>query len=222
MFNLVLRKQFFTYLHSVMVARLCDAIARSLLDSGSRIFEPVRALLGEQDLLEYITEAALFHDIGKSEIAEIVNTQVRSLDPDEIAQIRKHPVYGHALIAGNADLVERYGDVILGHHKFYDGKGGYPESFDNTSSPYRVILDLVAVCDSLDAATDSLGRNYKGAKSFDEVFAELEAGRGTRYAPDIVDHLAATPALQEQLRALVGEERGNVAYEIYSMAMQTV
>lgn len=219
-FNLVLRKQFFTYLHSVMVARLCDAIAQSLLDSGSRIFEPVRALLGDQDLLEYITEAALLHDIGKSEIAEIVNTQVRSLDPDEIAQIRKHPLYGHALIAGNADLVERYGDVILGHHRFYDGKGGYPEDFDGAKSPYRVILDLVAVCDSLDAATDDLGRNYKGAKSFDEVLAELEAGRGTRYAPDIVDHLAATPALQEQLRALVGEERGNVAYEIYAMAMQ--
>ena len=220
MFNLVLRKQFFTYLHSVMVARLCDAIAQSLLDSGSRLFEPVRALLGEQDLLEYITEAALFHDIGKSEIAEIVNTQVRSLDPDEFARICQHPAYGYALIAGDADL-ERYGDVILGHHRFYDGKGGYPESFDNTKSPYRVILDLVAICDSLDAATDSLGRNYKEAKSFDEVFAELEAGKGIRYDPDIVDHLIATPALREQLRTLVGEERGNVAYEIYSMAMQS-
>lgn len=219
-FNLVLRKQFLTYLHSVMVARLCDTIARSLLDSGSRLFEPVRSLLGEQDLLEYITKAALFHDIGKSEIAEIVNTQVRSLEEDEFARIRQHPAYGHALIAGDADL-ERYGDVILGHHKFYDGKGGYPEDFDSTSSPYRIVIDLVAICDGLDAATDSLGRNYKGAKSFDEVFAELEAGKGTRYDPDIVDHLAATPALRDRLRTLVGEERGNVAYEIYSMAMQS-
>ena len=220
MFNLVLRKQFLTYLHSVMVARLCDTIARSLLGSRPQLFEPVKALLGEQDLLEYVTKAALFHDIGKSEIAEIVNTQVRSLEQDEFAQIRKHPGYGYALIGGDADL-KRYGDVMLGHHRFYSGQGGYPEDFDNTNSPYRFIINLVAICDSLDAATDSLGRNYKGAKSFDQVLAELEEGKGTRYDPDIVDHLAATPALQARLRTLVGEERGNAAYEIYTMAIQS-
>ena len=36
-----------------------------------------------------------------------------------------------------------YHDTTLGHHKWYNGKGGYPNDFDNTKSPYRFMIDII-------------------------------------------------------------------------------
>jgi len=215
--ELVIRRQFFIYLHSVMVGRLAEAIAQELDREEPALFDGLREKIGNQPMADYIAKCALFHDVGKSEIADIINTQARELDADELAEIRRHPQYGRALLGEDRDL-ERYRDVILGHHRFYNGQGGYPETFDNTTSPYRFIIDLIAVCDGLDAATDTLGRNYKRTKTFDQVLAELGQGKGSRYNGDIVSHIEGSPALQAKLRALVGEERGEIAYEIYTAA----
>ena len=38
--------------------------------------------------------------------------------------------------------VARYVDIARGHHKFYNGKGGYPNDFDNTASPERFMIDI--------------------------------------------------------------------------------
>ena len=51
------------------------------------------------------------------------------------------------------EVFEPYIDVILGHHKTYDGKGGYPADFDNTASSKRILIDLITIADCTDAAT---------------------------------------------------------------------
>ena len=46
---------------------------------------------------------------------------------------------------------------------------------------------MVSVADCMDAATDTIGRSYKHGKTLDEFIDELNAGKGTRYAPYIAE-----------------------------------
>ena len=47
-------------------------------------------------------------------------------------------------------------------------------------------MDALSVADSLDAATDNIGRCYNLAKPFRTLLEELRAQSGTRYAPNVV------------------------------------
>ena len=47
-------------------------------------------------------------------------------------------------------------------------------------------MDALTVADSLDAATDNIGRCYTMAKPVDTLLGEFRAQRGTRYAPEVV------------------------------------
>ena len=214
LFQLLIRRQLPTYLHSVMVAHLAEVLSKELLLKEPQLLANV-PLPQEEDLLSFIRQCALLHDIGKTRITDIVNTQGRRLRDIEFEAIRQHPAYGAQMIQQDPDL-NRYHDIILGHHKFYNGKGGYPETFDNTASPYRTIIDLITICDCIDAATDHLGRNYRSAKTLEQVLDELAAGKGTRYNPDLVDFILNSTDLQDKLRYFVTDGRLDIMYEAYS------
>ncbi len=214
--KLVISRQFSTYLHSVMVKKLALTLGDALVRMKPELFYEVYKKIPKQNILEYISRCALFHDLGKNVIADIVNLQVRSLDELEYAEIRKHPLYGYQMVCKDDDF-KIYLDIILGHHKYYNGQGGYPLDFDNTASPYRFVIDLITICDCLDAATDTLGRNYKHSKSFEDVLEELKRDQGIKYNPMIVEFIFESKVLQKRLLEIVTEERLNTAYEIYSI-----
>ena len=110
---------------------------------------------------------------------------------------------------------EPFFDVIIGHHKSYDGLRGYPPAFDNTKSEVRSIIDLITIADSIDAATDILGRNYTEGKTFDTIFKELEAGAGTRYSPKIVELIREDTSLYDDLAYLSSDGRHEIYYRAY-------
>ncbi|MFQ9393949.1 MAG: HD domain-containing phosphohydrolase [Lachnospiraceae bacterium] len=71
--------------------------------------------------MTYVNEAAQVFDIGKIKIGEIINKQSRQLTERERKRIRKHCEDGYE-ITRKGKLLRKYGDVVLGHHKSYDGK----------------------------------------------------------------------------------------------------
>ena len=213
LFQLLVRRQLPTYLHSVMVMHLAEALCKEVSRSRAELF----ASLPEEyrsDLLEFVRQCALLHDVGKTRITDIVNTQGRRLWDREFEGIKMHPVYGAEMLSSDPDLA-KYRDVALGHHKFYDGNGGYPDNFQNTESEYRIIIDLITICDCMDAATDHLGRNYKRAKTLDAVLEELIEGKGHRYNPDLVEVIENSPRLKKELGYIVSEGRLDIMYRAY-------
>ena len=213
LFQLLVRRQLPTYLHSVMVMHLAEALCQEVLNSRPELFDSLKAI-EKNEILNYVHCCALLHDIGKTRITDLVNTQGRKLYDNEFFGIKHHPLYGAKMINNDRDLA-KYHDVIIGHHKFYDGTGGYPESFDNTSSPYRIIIDLITICDCIDAATDHLGRNYKSAKSLDTVLEELIADKGHRYNPDLVEVIENSEGLKKKMHYLINEGRLDLMYRAY-------
>lgn len=216
-----IRQQIQTYLHSLMVEKIASTIVRDVLEKAPELLigfkncQTVDDILSRKDeIIEYLHYAALLHDVGKIRISEIINLQYRKLTDVEFEELKKHPIYGARLINRFPQLME-YADVIEGHHKFYDGSKGYPEGFDNRKSPYKVMIDLITIADSTDAATDILGRNYVSGKKFDSVLAELKEGAGTRYSPALVDFIDSQQSLKEELSQLVSVRKSELYYEVY-------
>lgn len=219
--HLIVRRQPITYIHSMMVTEIAKLL---LWEVFSRCPEELVGILGcetreevldrRRELTRYVETCGLLHDVGKCDITDVINRQNRSLTDAEFLMIRNHPGLG-PVILNHAPELEKYFDVILGHHRTYDGKGGYPADFDNTASPVRFIIDLISIADSTDAATDILGRNYAKGKDFSRLFEELKAGAGTRYNPRIVRLIEESPQLQARLAQITSEGRYEVYYRAY-------
>lgn len=220
--DIVVKGQIQTYIHSQMVGLLSHAIVDKLIECKPELllslpyFSSVEMLKdNKKEFLHFVYQAALIHDIGKNKISSVINQQMRKLTDEEFALIKQHPEHPESGILKYTTNFKQYYDIIVGHHKSYDGKSGYPEYFDNVHSPNRILIDIITICDSIDAATDRLGRNYVGGKDIEEVIDELIKDKGTRYNPDIVDFILKCPELQNQLKNIVEKGRSEVYYQTY-------
>lgn len=208
--DFIVRRQLPTYLHSVIVSELAKVFAESALKYMPEFFKDLPV---QEDIPEYLRHCGLFHDVGKTRIADIINLQCRKLGSEEFDSIKKHPEYGAKFMEKDPELFI-YRDVAAGHHCYYDGSGGYPEDYDH-NTPYRPAIDIITICDCLDAATDQYGRNYKKAKTPDEVFAEMSKYSGTRYNPELVKLFDLDPELKSRIEYFIGSGRGEMMYEAY-------
>ena len=215
-----------TYAHSTHVARLAEAMMkaiirhqRELLVGKLGISSKWQVRLHQRQLIHFIIHAALCHDIGKNSIVSVVNNDYRQLSDEERRIIRMHPRLGLKYLKISKEL-KYYHDTTLGHHKWYNGKGGYPSDFDNTKSPFRFMIDIITLCDCMQAATERVGRNYKQEKSFEKVMGELREGAGTRYNPDLVKLIDDIPELYKELERIAIYGWPDIYYEIYKNYMR--
>ena len=219
--SLCVATQVTTYAHSAHVAEIAETLMRGILQYQPEMLKGQLGCNTEQDVkrhkkkfLEYIHGAALYHDIGKNSIISVVNNDYRPLTADERKIITLHPELGLKFLELSPKL-ETFHDTMLGHHKWYNGKGGYPASFDNTKSPVRLMIDIVTLSDCLQAATERVGRNYKGEKNFDTVMKEFRAEAGTRYNPDLVAFIDAHSDVADELSNLIEDGWVEIYYNIY-------
>lgn len=215
-----------TYAHSTHVARLAEALMKGIIRHRKQLLvgklgitSKWQVRLHQSQLIHFITRAALCHDIGKNSIVSVVNNDYRQLSDEERRIIRMHPPMGLKYLKISKEL-RLYHDTTLGHHKWYNGKGGYPSDFDNTQSPYRFMIDIVTLCDCMQAATERVGRNYRQEKSFEKVMGELREGAGTRYNPDLVKLIDDVPELYKELEMIAIYGWPDIYYEIYKNYMR--
>ena len=216
-----------TYAHSVHVAMIAEELMKGIIQYRPELLVGVLGHLQISDVLknkqkyvDYIHDAAMYHDLGKNSIISVVHNDYRPLTDEEFAIIKSHPVLGEKYLAIAPNLLSKFHDTTLGHHKWYNGKGGYPDSFDNTQSPMRIMIDIVTLSDCMQAATERVGRNYKGDKTFDTVMEEFRRDAGTRYNPDLVDFIDQHENVARKLADLINEGWVDIYYDIYSQFMK--
>ncbi len=209
-----------TRVHCEMMSRILVLLAEYFLPKMPERFigvldtetaEEVLARRGE--IIARIRLSGLAHDLGKIRYLTAIATCARRITGAEFSIIQAHVNKGTRFDGDmlNDPLIS---DVIRGHHKWYNGVGGYPSVFDNTASRFRFILDMASVADSIDAATDGFGRSYADQRTLPEVMQEIRLQAGTRYSPVIAEALNA-PELAARLAALLETERPAVYYEAY-------
>jgi putative nucleotidyltransferase with HDIG domain len=164
--------------HSQRVQRIALAIAREL---GV-----------ESDLVVAVRNGALFHDIGKLGVPDAILTKPDVLTPDEFEAIKRHPEDGAAIIE-RLGLLRDSVPLIRHHHERWDGRG-YPEGLSGDEIPLGAAI--VGLSDAWDAMTTN--RPYSRALPYREALEEISRGRGTQFAPAVVDAffraLERTPA----------------------------
>ncbi|HHY48065.1 MAG TPA: HD-GYP domain-containing protein [Firmicutes bacterium] len=158
-----------TFRHSQRVAELASQIARAL---G----------LGAEER-EIVTLAARVHDIGKIGTDAEILMKRGPLTPDEVAEIRKHPVVG-ANIIGRLSHYQEIRELVLFHHKQFDGLG-YPEDHRLPHGRLPLGAAIIAVADAFDAMTSD--RPYRKALPIASAVQELRKNSGTQFAPEVVE-----------------------------------
>ena len=216
-----------TYAHSVNVAMIARELMEGILEYQPELLKGAlgkirhgKVLPNSKKCLDFIYEAAFYHDIGKNGIISTVNNDYRPLTDEEYAIIKTHPALGAELLKIAPSLYEKYHDTTLGHHKWYNGKGGYPEDFDNTKSPKRILIDIITLSDCMQAATERVGRNYKKGKTFDMVMEEFRKGAGTKYNPDLVKFIDTHDDVARDLAVLINDAWVDIYFNIYSKFMR--
>jgi HD-GYP domain-containing protein (c-di-GMP phosphodiesterase class II) len=126
--------------------------------------------------------SALFHDIGKLEIPDVILCKPGPLSTAERDVIRSHPAHGQALFSrsGHARAAS-IAEAIRHHHEAFDGSG-YPDGLNNERIP--TLGRMVAIIDNYDALTAL--RPYKQRQSHRRVMDYLESGNGTRFDPKLL------------------------------------
>ena len=209
-----------TYVHSLMVAELTRALLRRQIETRP---ETLAGLLGcrsaaevqarREELCQTAYECGLYHDLGKCAVLMYIDNNARRLLDEEFFCIQSHPRTG-------ADILNRMGCgrtlalAALYHHCYYNGKGGYPNDVPSCPPEIKGIVDALSVADSLDAATDNIGRCYNLAKPFRTLLEELRAQSGTRYAPNVVA-LFEDERFCQQLAENTDAERKRVYLQVY-------
>ncbi|WP_019645153.1 DUF3369 domain-containing protein [Novispirillum itersonii] len=134
---------------------------------------------------DVIRQASPLHDVGKIGIPDAILHKPGKLDPEEWEQMKSHVEIGEKLLQGSDLQVIRCAASIAGnHHERWDGKG-YPRGLAGEEIPLEARITSIAdVFDALSSA-----RCYKPAWPKDEVFAYLQAQRGTQFDPRLIDLL---------------------------------
>jgi putative two-component system response regulator len=138
--------------------------------------------------LDAVRFGALFHDIGKIAIPDVLLTKPAKLTEDEYELMKRHSAEGARIVSKFGRLRDCV-PVIRHHHERWDGTG-YPERLSEDEIPF--LATIVGFADAWDAMT--IERPYQRALRIDEAFDEVRAGRGTQFAPDVVDAFFAAVA----------------------------
>lgn len=133
--------------------------------------------LAAEPELEY---GFLLHDIGKIGIPDAILRKPGPLDPDELEQMRFHPVLGERVIAQIPYLSGLARAVVASHHERWDGKG-YPLGLAETQIP--MASRIFALADSFDAMTND--RPYRRAMLVADAIDEIIRSSGTQFEPDL-------------------------------------
>jgi len=138
-----------------------------------------RAVGLDEQAQRHCALATRFHDVGKSALPESILIKNGPLTVVEWELVQEHPEKGAALVELAPEL-ESVASIIREHHERFDGRG-YPhgKSQDEISTEARI----VSCCDAWDAMRRQ--RPYAPAMTVNEARAELLAGRGTQFDPDV-------------------------------------
>ena len=155
--------------------------------------EQVQKRSGE--LAAFARESGMLQDIGTILFADMVALAGRSLTSEERIMYAHH-VYVGQLMLSRCDSTRPYAMTALGHHRYYDGKGGYPDDYVRADNPRQAVTDLVSIAGELVRYVDEREETQEPSLSLAQAAAWMQQEGGKRFHPGFVRLL---PELSDRL-----------------------
>lgn len=124
--------------------------------------------------------ASLLRDIGQIAIPDHVLEKSDKLSEQEIAQVERHPILGHAIVQKSPHMSQML-PAVLYHHERFDGTG-YPEGLAGTDIPLSA-----RIISAVDAYQSMLApRPYRDRLTVQDARSELARMAGSQFDPEVV------------------------------------
>lgn len=159
------------YIHSVNVATVS-------------IFQGEHLRMGNA-LLYDIGLAGLLHDVGKTLLPHTLLDRQDSLSEADWSLMKKHPIYGAALLASLNQIPDIAIIVAHEHHRRYDGTG-YPET-RRSSKKQHIISQIIAIADFY-CAIGAANFPHRKSLSKSAILGLLIETAGKEFNPLLVDN----------------------------------
>lgn len=144
----------------------------------------VGARLGlDEEALRFLEYGALLHDIGKIGIPGYVLNKPGSVDEEETALMREHPVIGERIVA-SVPFLHRVRPVVRAEHERWDG-AGYPDGLKGEEIPIEA--RIIHACDAFQAMSSD--RPYRRARPRDWILKEIAAQSAKQFDPQVAEAL---------------------------------
>jgi len=130
---------------------------------------------------EYLSTAALLHDIGKIGTYDIILDKPTELTDEEFEMVKMHPVRGDDILKPIKGL-DPIRPIIRAHHERYNGTG-YPDGLKGEEIP--LLARILCVADSYDAMTSD--RPYRLSVGHSFALEEFTRCKGEHFDPEVVD-----------------------------------
>ncbi|MCM1055331.1 MAG: hypothetical protein NC394_07400 [Bacteroides sp.] len=210
------------YIHSWLVGRAAEEMCSIITEEEPDFFDDIDFIRDTVDLEEkkkavrsYAMECGIFHDIGKMNFMNLYSNIARQWFEEEYEMAHLHTLIGMACLAKRPST-QRYVAVAQGHHCWYDGSGGYPESYKRLECPCRQMVDVIGLVDWIINVTDT-ARLYTGReKTFDEAIEGAITLEGRRFSPLLTARLRDS-AVCERIKNAMDEARIEVRRKMYEL-----
>ena len=180
------------YMHSISICVLATLVALKLGLDQERVHD--------------IGVGCLLHDLGlRYMMIEYEDQDIETLSNKELAEYKKHPLYGYTALKNENWLSKKSKEIILCHHEKIDGSG-YPLHATEIS----VDTKIVSVCDAFDEMICGIGR--KRMKIYEAV-EYLKSFKNILFDGKIVDALLDFTAVYPSGSVIVTNE-GDIAVVI--------
>ena len=156
-----------------------------------------------EEYAHHIYRAAPLHDVGKIKVPDAVLQKPGRLTEEEYEIMKKHTVYGQAVVQDiigdveEKDYVRIASEIAMHHHERWDGTG-YPSGLAGEEIP--LCARIMAIADVFDALYAE--RCYKAPiRPLEQIMRMLEEGKGTQFDPVVADSfIGLLPELKEMLK----------------------
>ncbi len=192
-------------------ARMAAAVAQLALDRvlaqqpqsligalGCQTSEEVSARGPE--LQRFVYEGCLLHNVGILPFHNLVRHIGRSWLEEEKEMYQCH-VYAGAAMLLQGGSTRPYVQAALGHHRFFNGQGGYPQQYDRAQDPNAPLTDLISAAVHLIRLLDDRVFLTSQSMSLQEALAQLKTEAGVHLSPLWSHTLCGLePELQDYLK----------------------
>jgi len=198
-----------TYVHSLQVADITKLLTKYVIADSPSEFIGICDCKDESDvkenepeILDYAYHCGLCHDFGKIAEIDTIFTYGRSLFDSERDIIKMHTLMGRSYLE-KYPSTRAYAKVAENHHRYWSNDQGYPTI---PNEKVDTISGILKIADSIDAATDLIGRSYITGKGLRDVMAEIKGDTTGMYIPSAVKVLD-NPEVIGQLEYALKEKR---------------